>query len=202
MEFRSPEDEAWYGVEVWSLCNDLVVNFNGFSHEYDEVYPLEDFKNSEQIQEFEERFRVCSVQMQDLECPIVSEGTKVCATCPSDTGEVKFYDAIMVGVERSKHGWDEDGSEVCGCEFRLYWKQGPCVGQVTSAKIGDICLKSEDSRVNPKVFSFLKEARRQIHGGASSSHQGAETEWQKTLRRVTSALRNYNLSSSVSENQG
>ncbi|VVA92600.1 unnamed protein product [Arabis nemorensis] len=204
MEFRSPEDEAWYGVEVWSLCDDLVVSFKGFSCEYDEVYPPDDFKNSEEIEEFEQRFRPTSVQMQDIECPTLSEGTNVCATCPSVTGEVKFYDAIVVRVERTKHGGDEEGSEVCGCTFRLYWKQGPCLGQVTSAKVGDICLKSDDNRLNPKVFSFLKEAKRQLHGGggASSSDQGEETEWQKTLRKVSSALRNYSLSSSVPENQG
>ncbi|ESQ54770.1 hypothetical protein EUTSA_v10027138mg [Eutrema salsugineum] len=199
IEFRSPEDEAWYGVSVWEMCDSLVVSFNGFPGEYDEVYPPDDFKNSDEIKEFEERFRATSVQMQDHECSTVSEGTKVCATCPSVTGEVKFYDAIVVKVEREKHGRDEEGNELCGCNFRLYWNQGPFVNQVTSAKVGDICLKQEDNRMNPKVVSFLKEARRKLHGGA---HQGDETEWQKILKKVTSAMRNHNLISSDTENHG
>lgn len=102
IEFRSPEDEAWYGVDVWELCDSLVVTFNGFSCEYDEVYSPEDFKNSDELKEFEERFRACSVQMQDTECATLSRGTKVCATCPSVAGEVKFYDAVVVNVRKTQ----------------------------------------------------------------------------------------------------
>lgn len=98
LEFRSPEDEAWYAVEVTEMCDALLINFKGFTCEYDEFYPSDDFKTADEVQEFEERFRACSVQMQDIECPKVIEGTKVCATCPSVTGEVKFYDAIVVAV--------------------------------------------------------------------------------------------------------
>ncbi|CAH2077991.1 unnamed protein product [Thlaspi arvense] len=199
IEFRSPEDEAWYGVDVWDMCDSLVVTFNGFPCEYDEVYAPDGFKNSDEIKEFEERFRATSVQMQDLECSTLSEGTKVCATCPSVTGEVKFYDAVVVHVEREMHGWDEEGKEVCGCDFKLHWNKGPSVDKTTSAKVGDICLIQEDNRMNPKVVSFLKEARRQLHGGP---HQGEETEWQKIVKKVASALRNYNLSSSAPENHG
>ncbi|CAN7081681.1 unnamed protein product [Brassica oleracea var. botrytis] len=199
IEFRSPEDEAWYGVDVWELCDSLVVTFNGFSFEYDEVYSPEDFKNSDELKEFEERFRACSVQMQDTECATLAQGTKVCATCPSVAGEVKFYDAIVVNVSREKHGVDEEGNEVCGCDYKLYWNQGPFVNQVTSAKVGDICLVQEDKRMKPKVVTFLKEARRQLLGEAP---QGKETEWQKILRKVTSAIRDHNLDPSVPENQG
>ncbi|CAH8304274.1 unnamed protein product [Eruca vesicaria subsp. sativa] len=199
IEFRSPEDEAWYGVDVWELCDSLVVNFNGFPCEYDEVYSPEDFKNSEELKEFEERFRACSVQMQDNECATLEQGTKVCATYPSVAGEVKFYDAIVVNVLREKHSVDEEGSEVCGCDYKLYWNQGPFVNNITSAKVGDICLVQEDNRMNPKVVTFLKEARRKLHGEA---HQGEETEWQKILKKVTSAIRSHNLDPSVPENQG
>ncbi|CAA7060235.1 unnamed protein product [Microthlaspi erraticum] len=201
MEFRSPEDkdQAWYGVEPWDMCDSLVVSFNEFPCAYDEVYSPEDFKNSDELKEFEERFRPTSVQMQDSQCPTVNEGTKVCATCPSVTGEVKFYDAIVVAVERTEHGRDEEGSEVCGCNFKVFWNQGPCANLVTSAKVGDICLKREDGRMHPKVVSFFKEARRQLHGGSS---QGEETEWQKMLKRVNAAVQNYNISSSVPDNLG
>lgn len=57
---------------------------------------------------------------------------------------------------------DEEGDEVCGCDYKLYWNQGPFVNQVTSAKVGDICLVQEDKRMKPKVVTFLKEARRQL----------------------------------------
>ncbi|CAN8325894.1 unnamed protein product [Cochlearia groenlandica] len=192
LEFRSPVDEAWYGVDVWDLCDSLVVSFNGFSCSYDEVYSPRDFENLEEIKEFEERFRVTSVQMQDVECPTVQEGTRVCATCPSVSGEVKFYDALVVGVEREKHGRDEEGNEVCGCSFRLSWKQGPFADETTVSKVGDICLKQEEDRMNPKVVSFFKEARRQICGGEVL--QGEETEWQKILKKVTSVMQNHKLS--------
>ncbi|KAJ0263302.1 SAWADEE protein [Hirschfeldia incana] len=198
IEFRSPEDEAWYGVDVWELCDSLVVTFNGFSCEYDEVYSPEDFKNSDELKEFEERFRACSVQMQDTECATLAQGTKVCATCPSVAGEVKFYDAIVVNVVRGKHGADEEGNEVCGCDYKLYWNQGPFVNNVTSAKVGDICLVQEDKRMKPKVVAFLKEARRKLLGEAPQE----ETEWQKILKKVTSAIRDHNLDPSVPENQG
>ncbi|KAG7541527.1 SAWADEE domain [Arabidopsis thaliana x Arabidopsis arenosa] len=188
LEFRSPEDEAWYAVEVSDICDALMISFNGFSYEHDEFYPADDFKNSDEILEFEERFRACSEQMQDVECPKVHEGTKVCATCPSVTGEVKFYDAIVVTVERMKHERDEEGNEICGCDFKLFWKQGPWANKVTIAKVGDICLRAEDNRMNPKVVSFLKEARRKLHG--EPCNQGEETEWQKILEKVNSAIRN------------
>lgn len=65
-----------------------------------------------------------------------------------------------------KHERDEEGDEVCGCNFRVFWKQGPSANQVTCAKVGDICLRAEDNRMNPIVVSFLKEARRKVLGGA------------------------------------
>ncbi|XP_010451199.1 PREDICTED: uncharacterized protein LOC104733312 [Camelina sativa] len=199
LEFRSPEDEAWYAVEVAEMCDALLISFNGFTCDFDEFYPSDDFKSSDEIQEFEERFRACSVQMQDTECPTVTDGTKVCATFPSVTGDVKFYDAIVVTVERTKHERDEEGSEVCGCSFKVYWKQGPWANQVTSAKVGDICLRAEDNRMNPIVVSFLKEARRKLTGEAFL--QGEETEWQKILKKVNSAIEK-NLSLSLPENHG
>lgn len=64
---------------------------------------------------------------------------------------------------------DEEGNEVCGCDYKLYWNQGPFVDNVTSAKVGDICLVQEDKRMKPKVVAFLKEARRKLLGEA---HQG------------------------------
>ncbi|KAL1201169.1 hypothetical protein V5N11_030963 [Cardamine amara subsp. amara] len=200
IEFRSPEDEAWYAVEISEMCDALLISFNGFTEEYEEFYTPDSFKNSDEIQEFEERLRVTSQQMQDLECPMVVDSTKVCATCPSVTGEVKFYDATVVSVERMKHEWDEEGNEVCGCDFQLRWKQGPCANKVTTAKVGDICLRpeSDDNQMNPKVVSFLKEARRKVNGG--TCQQGEETEWQKMFKMMNSAIQN-NLGISAPEYQ-
>lgn len=65
---------------------------------------------------------------------------------------------------------DEEGNEVCGCDYRLYWNQGPFVNEVTSAKVGDICLVQEDIRMKPKVVAFLKEATRQLLGEAHQGH--------------------------------
>ncbi|XP_010538400.1 PREDICTED: protein SAWADEE HOMEODOMAIN HOMOLOG 2 isoform X2 [Tarenaya hassleriana] len=163
IEYRSALDGAWYSVELVLLHDVLVVRYKEFPSEYDEVFPAsEHFSSSVEIGQFAERFRPSFEQMQDSECPTVAKGTEVCALCHSTAEEVKFYDAIVVQVDRTRHGHNEKGEEVCKCSFLLSWKSGPLVGKVTCAKIEDICLRPKNSRVDPILLLFLKKAKDQL----------------------------------------
>lgn len=158
IEFRSPEDEAWYGVDVWELCDSLVVTFNGFSFEYDEVYSPEDFKNSDELKEFEERFRACSVQMQDTECATLAQGTKVCATCPSVAGEVKFYDAIVVNVRNAqilKSRFSVEKNFEMILRFVFFWCR--CRGRsMVWTRKGTKCVDAITNFTGTKVLSLTR----------------------------------------------
>jgi hypothetical protein len=88
LEFRSVADDAWYYARVGLEGEVLRVKFLGFSEEDDEVFRASDFKSRREVEEFKDRFRAASVQLQDSACSEVS----------FHDNDVRFYDAVVDGV--------------------------------------------------------------------------------------------------------
>ncbi|MED6150245.1 hypothetical protein PIB30_070534 [Stylosanthes scabra] len=93
-EFRSFKDEAWYSVAI-SLedHNQLRIKYLNFSVDHDEVFEASDFKTQQELDQFIERFRPLSKQLQDYECHQLRQGVRVCACHRFRDDDVRFYDA-------------------------------------------------------------------------------------------------------------
>jgi hypothetical protein len=98
LEFRSVADDAWYYARVGLEGEVLRVKFLGFSEEDDEVFRASDFKSRREVEEFKDRFRAASVQLQDSACSEVVAGDRVCACFSFHFNDVRFYDAVVDGV--------------------------------------------------------------------------------------------------------
>jgi hypothetical protein len=98
LEFRSAGDDAWYSARVGLEGEVLRVKYLGFSEDDDEVFRASDFKSRREVDEFKDRFRAVSVQVQDSDCSEVVTGDRVCASFSFHDNDVRFYDALVDGV--------------------------------------------------------------------------------------------------------
>ncbi|KAL5974356.1 hypothetical protein ACLOJK_031020 [Asimina triloba] len=98
LEFRPSEDDAWYAVTLVLDGETLNVKFVNFGPEFDEKFRPTDFKDEASVQQFKERIRPSSVQLQDSMCRKAIEGMTICASYTFSDDEVKFYDAVIVDV--------------------------------------------------------------------------------------------------------
>lgn len=156
LEFRAFQDDAWYEIELVNHGdNALTIKYMNFSEEWDEIYHVGRFKSIKEIEDFQNRFRCSSVQLQDRECKKVVMGMTVCATNSCNILEVKFYDAIVVEVQNMQHSF-VNGDEECFCIYELLWQHGPSRGTTTYATVASICLIRHRSLVNQALDSFLK----------------------------------------------
>nr|POF03355.1 hypothetical protein CFP56_51358 [Quercus suber] len=154
MEYRADVDDAWYSVRVVAEENGEVlrVKFCGFSEEYDKVVRGSELKSKRDIHNLSERFRPISVQLQDSDCSKVSVGDIVCASFAFREDDVRFYDALVDGVENHAHARKEGGEEECLCNFFLMWMHGPNAGNLASTTIENICqVQSCDSSPNVRL---------------------------------------------------
>lgn len=95
-EFQCADDSAWYSVGVILNGETLTVKYQNFPPE---SYNAGDFTTIEAVDEFCQRFRPLSEQLQDSECYRIREGMRVCACLSSkDGGDLRFYDAIVDAV--------------------------------------------------------------------------------------------------------
>ncbi|KAL6999865.1 hypothetical protein U1Q18_001021 [Sarracenia purpurea var. burkii] len=139
LEFRSTADDAWYTAQV-ALDNDiLVVKFLNFSESADERFRAGDFETSEAIDEFVERFRPLSQQLQDSQCSKVIEGMTVCASFSFRDDDIRFYDAVVEAVHYVEHSFAKEEEE-CLCTFLLFWQHGPNEGNITSTSIANFLM--------------------------------------------------------------
>ncbi|XP_057954191.1 uncharacterized protein LOC131148496 [Malania oleifera] len=177
LEFRATDDDAWYSVRLALDGDRLIVNYVSFSDCHDEHFLAGDFKSSMELDEFQWRFRPCSVQLQDRDCRKAIEGLMVCGCClfPEDNS-VLFYDACIEDVQYKEHHFD-DAEEECLCTFLLFWQHGPQAGEKTPCGIADICLIRPTIQMDPTLASFLRIARKKIEVArlilSSSSENGA-----------------------------
>ncbi|XP_062152978.1 uncharacterized protein LOC133861253 isoform X2 [Alnus glutinosa] len=159
LEFRSAGDDAWYSARVGLEGEVLRVKYLGFSEDDDEVFRASDFKSRREVDEFKDRFRAVSVQVQDSDCSEVVTGDRVCASFSFHDNDVRFYDAVVDGVERREHAQKQGGEEECSCVFILSWLHGPNAENLTATAIENICQVQSTAPIDPKVTSFLEVAR-------------------------------------------
>ncbi|RDX61833.1 hypothetical protein CR513_59896, partial [Mucuna pruriens] len=160
-EFRAYKDDAWYSVCVLLEGETLRVKYLNFSDENDDVFEASLFQNCNDLQNLKERFRPPSKQLQDAECRQLPPNAKVCACHPFSHDDVRFYDALIDGVQEREHSW-ETGEESCSCTFILFWLHGPNARNLTSASIENICVVQPAWELDPVVASFLEVAREKI----------------------------------------
>lgn len=179
MEYCHPDDEAWYDVSF--LCDGemLTLKYANFSEIFNETFHAGNFKTMEELEDFKERFRLSSVQLQDQECNKIVPGKTVCAAYKFANGEVKFFDAIVVEVLNKEHEFKE-GEEQCFCTYVLRWQHGPLADARTFATMSDICLTTPGKQVDSSLASFLKMAQEKIEntdarGCMGTSHEGPST---------------------------
>ena len=97
-EFRAYNDDAWYTVRVLLEGERLIVKYQNFSDENDEAFEPSRFGDCEDLEDFKERFRPLSRQLQDAECRRFGPGARVCACHSFAPDDVRFYDAVIDGV--------------------------------------------------------------------------------------------------------
>ncbi|KAG5113417.1 hypothetical protein AAZX31_13G170300 [Glycine max] len=161
VEFRACKDDAWYATRVSLEGETLKVKYFNFPDEYDNAFRASEFGDLEKLQEFGERFRTLSKQAQDSDCRSLAEGVWVCACHCFGDDDLRYYDAVVDGVQHGKHYW-KAGKETCFCTFILFWLQGPNAGNLTATTIQDICMVQLERQLDPVVASFLEMARRKI----------------------------------------
>jgi len=98
MEFRSYKDDAWYTARVSLEEETLRVWFLDFPDHCDNAFEASQFGECENLREFKGRFRPLSKQLQDSECGLLAQGTRVCACQRFGDGDLRFYDAVVEGV--------------------------------------------------------------------------------------------------------
>ncbi|KAL9319480.1 hypothetical protein ACSQ67_011319 [Phaseolus vulgaris] len=153
-EFRAYKDDAWYTVCVLFHGDTLTVKYSNFSPENDDAFRPSDFQNMNEVENFKFRFRPLSKQVQDEECRLLSPGARVCACHSFAHDDVRFYDALVDGVQESKHSW-ETGEEECLCTFILFWLHGPNARNLTTSSIENICVVQPRWELDPVLASFL-----------------------------------------------
>ncbi|KAL2976408.1 hypothetical protein AAZX31_13G007000 [Glycine max] len=161
-EFRAYNDDAWYTVRVLLVGERLIVKYQNFSDENDEAFEPSRFGDCEDLEDFKERFRPLSRQLQDAECRRFGPGARVCACHSFAPDDVRFYDAVIDGVQENEHSW-EIGEEECLCTFLLYWLHGPNARNLTAEPIDNICEVQSAWELDPAVTSFLDMAGKKIH---------------------------------------
>ncbi|KAG4977399.1 hypothetical protein JHK86_036873 [Glycine max] len=167
VEFRACKDDAWYATRVSLEGETLKVKYFNFPDEYDNAFRASEFGDLEKLQEFGERFRTLSKQAQDSDCRSLAEGVWVCACHCFGDDDLRYYDAVVDGVQHGKHYW-KAGKETCFCTFILFWLQGPNAGNLTATTIQDICMVQLERQLDPVVATFLEMARRKIERPAKA----------------------------------
>ncbi|KAJ9177124.1 hypothetical protein P3X46_012374 [Hevea brasiliensis] len=175
MEFQSPEDNAWYDVILLWDNEMLTVKYVNFPEDFNEIYDVGKFKTLEELEDFKQRFRQSSVQLQDHDCKKVVLGKTFCASYNFENGDVKFFDALVAEVLNKKHKFKQGGGEECLCTYVVRWQNGPLEGERTFARIANFCLTPPSNQVDPSLASFLKLARERIEkgslGGKDAGHE-------------------------------
>lgn len=160
LEFRNPEDDAWYCVQLVLLNETLHVKYPEFPDDHDVDFHAADFTTSDDISKFRRRFRPLSLQLEASDCSTVEEGMGVCALSVSVLchDDLRFYDAIVEAVKREEHTI-VDGAENCSCTVVLSWLHGPKAGTLTAAKVEDLCPIQSHKQLDPRVSCFLELAK-------------------------------------------
>ncbi|XP_041007032.1 uncharacterized protein LOC121251754 isoform X3 [Juglans microcarpa x Juglans regia] len=167
LDFRATSDDAWYSVMVELDGDFMRLQYCGFSEEHDQAFKASDFKSLSEVDDFEARFRPMSVQVQDSECHKVLQGDVVCTAFSFQHEDVRFYDALVEGVEHREHASKQGEEEECLCTFVVLWIHGPNAGNLTATSVENICQVQSSAQIDPKVASFLNIARERFLGNGA-----------------------------------
>ncbi|KAJ8528375.1 hypothetical protein K7X08_022067 [Anisodus acutangulus] len=177
LEYRAKEDDSWYGVLVTVYGETMTVKFEGYPETYDVKFIAnKEFKSKEEIDDFGDRFRTISPQLQDSECCSVKEGMIVCAACnTSGKDDMLFYDAVVEAIHKENHSF-HNGVEECLCTFVLSWLHGPKKDYLTSSGIEGICIIKGTAQVDPRIASFVKLANQKLRKSSCKSTATSEQD--------------------------
>ncbi|KAL9298249.1 hypothetical protein ACSQ67_024145 [Phaseolus vulgaris] len=188
MEYRGYRDGAWYTARVSLEGETLRVWCVDFPDECDHAFEASQFGECEHLNDFESRFRPFSKQLQDSECGLLAKGTMVCACQRFGDDDLRFYDAVVDGVQRREHSLTAE-EESCLCNFILFWLQGPNAGNLTVTTIEDICIVQPEGELDPVLVSFLEMAKgkidlfssRSVSASKGCSSMEIVPEWNRSL---------------------
>ncbi|KAL3684637.1 hypothetical protein R1sor_002659 [Riccia sorocarpa] len=166
LEVKSEVDNGWYDGDISLVSNGrsrarsaesrrVRVHFDTFRATEDEFWGTEILHSEVEIRR---RVRLQSHQLQDRECTRVAANMVVCANFLTED-ECKYYDAIVVNVNRVGHERDRrTNEEVCKCDFEVRWLEGPKQGTNGTLTCQHISLLAEnDVRAHPLVRRILDE---------------------------------------------
>ncbi|KAJ4827258.1 hypothetical protein Tsubulata_028890 [Turnera subulata] len=155
VEFRNPEDDAWYSVRTVLDGDKLFVKYQSFTDEDDYVVSPAKFRTREELLTFHHRFRRVSSQVQDSECSSLAPNALLCVSHSFAPSANQFYDALLDEVKHNNHTF-EGGEERCTCEFTVLWTHGPGEGTLMNKRVENLCLVVTNPCLDPKVASFLE----------------------------------------------
>ncbi|XP_059661272.1 uncharacterized protein LOC132307502 [Cornus florida] len=176
LEYRSTADDAWYCVQVVLESESFMVNFVDFVEAMNERFNAGDFQTLQAVDDFVRRFRPVSAQVQDSQCSKIVEGLTVCSSFRFKCDDVRFYDAVVEAVHYEEHSFAK-AEEECMCTFVLCWQHGPNLGNLTFARIANICTIQSATRPDFKVASFAKMAREKLEIAPHKSGAISEGEF-------------------------
>ncbi|OIT00047.1 PREDICTED: uncharacterized protein LOC109230394 [Nicotiana attenuata] len=157
LEYRYKVDDSWYSVRLVLKGQRLTVKYEGYPEEVDTIFDVGDFTSKEEVDEFVERFRCVSPQLQDRECCTLKEGMIVCVACNAFCeDDMLFYDVVIEAIHNVDHSFP-NGEEECLCTFIISWLHGPKEGCLTATRIEGMCTIKGVAQVDPKIASFLKQ---------------------------------------------
>ncbi|XP_059624888.1 uncharacterized protein LOC132268143 [Cornus florida] len=169
LEFRSTVDDAWYSVRVVLESESFTVKFVDFTEAMNERFNAGDFQTLQAVDDFVRRFRPVSTQSQDSQCSKIVQGLSVCSSFEFKCDDVRFYDAVVEAVHYEEHSFAKE--EECMCTFVLCWQHGPNLGNLSLAKIANICIIQSAGQPDFRVASFAKMAKEKLE--ISSHKSGA-----------------------------
>lgn len=166
LEFRCAEDDAWYSVRSILSGDTLTIQFENFP---EIAFSTGDFDSFEKIDEFTQRVRPVSTQLQDSECYKIKEGMRVCACSSWRDDDLRYYDAIVEAIEYKDHLF-EKAEEECLCTFVLSWLHGPNGGTMSSSGVASICIVNTDAPLNSTILTFSKLVKENIKRASLQSN--------------------------------
>lgn len=102
LEFQA-DDDAGYAIRLLLHGKTLIIKYERFSADYDDVFKAAEFMNLDDVERFGRRFRKVSQQLQDNECNKVVGRMTVCASHAFAEDDLRFCDAIVEKVQHKEH---------------------------------------------------------------------------------------------------
>ncbi|XP_021656817.2 uncharacterized protein LOC110647344 isoform X2 [Hevea brasiliensis] len=169
VEYRAKADDAWYSVRTVLDGEKLSVKYYDFGDDQDSVFEPQYIKSEQEIEEFKNRFRPVSVQLQDRECKNLAEGAVVCASHSFSVLDIRFHDAVVDDVIYKDHSF-VNGEEQCMCTFVVIWLHGPFAGCLANKKVENICIVQSNAQLDPNVSTFLKIVKEKLESAAYNNY--------------------------------